>query len=111
MEQGQSFDEAVKYCQEIGVAETDPSNDIDGWDAAVKVAALTTVLMRHPLRPDQVERGGIRESAKEQILSAKKDGKRYKVVCSAKREGGRLQARVVPELLPLNDPLAQVSGT
>jgi len=111
MEQGQSFEEAVRHCQEIGVAETDPSNDIDGWDAAVKVAALATVLMQHPVKPDNVERGGIREITAQQIASAEKDGKRYKVVCSAKREGERLRARVSPELLPLTDPLAQVSGT
>ncbi|ABF43165.1 homoserine dehydrogenase [Candidatus Koribacter versatilis Ellin345] len=111
MEQGQSFEDAVRHCQEIGVAESDPSNDIDGWDAAVKVAALATVLMGHPMKPDQVERGGIGEITAEQIAAAHTDGKRYKVVCSAKRDGERLRARVAPELLPLTDPLAQVSGT
>ena len=45
MEQGEEFDQAVSYCQKIGIAETDPSGDVDGWDAAVKVAALVTVLM------------------------------------------------------------------
>jgi len=44
LEAGDSFDEAVRYSQEIGIAETDPSGDIDGWDAAVKLAALITVL-------------------------------------------------------------------
>src|SRR3990172_6625342 len=48
MEDGESFEEAVKYCQSIGIAETDPSNDVDGWDAAIKVAALVTVLMDTP---------------------------------------------------------------
>ena len=45
MEAGESFDQAVAYAQSIGIAETDPSGDVDGWDAAVKVAALATVLM------------------------------------------------------------------
>ena len=45
MENGQSFDEAVSYAQNIGIAETDPSGDVDGWDAAIKIAALATVLM------------------------------------------------------------------
>ena len=49
MERGESFDEAVAYCQSIGVAETDPSADVDGWDAAIKVAALVTVLMDTPV--------------------------------------------------------------
>ena len=46
MEAGESFDQAVAYAQSIGIAETDPSGDIDGWDAAVKVAALVTVRER-----------------------------------------------------------------
>jgi homoserine dehydrogenase len=45
MERGESFEQAVRYCQSIGVAETDASADVDGWDAAIKVAALVTVLM------------------------------------------------------------------
>ena len=43
MERGETFDEAVAYCQSIGVAETDPSADVDGWDAAIKVAALVRI--------------------------------------------------------------------
>jgi homoserine dehydrogenase len=111
MEQGQSFDDAVHYTQKIGVAESDPSNDIDGWDAAVKVAALSTVLLQHPLKPTEVERFGIRELTKDQIDSARQQGRRYKVVCRAQRSRGQVAARVGPELLPLSDPLAQVSGT
>ena len=111
MEQGQSFDEAVLYTQQIGVAESDPTHDIDGWDAAVKVAALVTVLLHQPLKPGEVERRGIREITQQQIDFARREGRRYKVVCSAQLESGKLKARVVPEALPLSDPLAQVSGT
>src|SRR3989442_3745854 len=59
METGLSFEESLKKAQEIGVAETDPSHDIDGWDAAVKVAALVTVLMGVPVRLDAIYRKGI----------------------------------------------------
>lgn len=111
MEQGQSFDDAVRHTQQIGVSESDPANDIDGWDAAVKVAALATVLMKHPLKPDQVERVGIRGITKQKIDAAKIDARRYKVVCSAHLDGDKLRARVAPEALPLSDPLAQVAGT
>ena len=52
MEAGRSFAEAVRQAQAIGIAETDPSADVDGWDAAVKVSALATVLMGLPLKPD-----------------------------------------------------------
>ncbi len=90
MQRGETFDQAVRYCQSIGVAETDPSADVDGWDAAIKVAALVTVLMDVPFKPQQVQRLGIREITPEMIQSAAREGKRYKLVCSAaeRREWG-----------------------
>ncbi len=105
MEQGESFDQAVKYCQGIGVAETDPSADVDGWDAAIKVAALVTVLMALPFKPHQVERTGIRGITPDMIARARSDGKRYKLLCSAERIKAQVTARVGPELLPVSDPL------
>lgn len=111
MEQGASFDQAVAYCQEIGIAETDPSGDIDGWDASVKVAALTTVLMGVPLKPQQVERRGIREISPEHIQQAAHEGKRWKLVCSSARQGDRVIARVRPELVSRESPLYAAEGT
>jgi homoserine dehydrogenase len=111
MEQGESFDDAVKYCQSIGVAETDPSGDVDGWDAAVKVAALATVLMNAPLKPHQVERQGIRGITPEMIAKAKAEGKRYKLVASAERVGDAVIARVAPELVEPSSPLYGMMGS
>ncbi len=105
MEKGETFAQAVRYCQSIGVAETDPSNDVDGWDAAIKVAALVTVLMDIPFKPQQVERTGIRGITPAMLAQAKADGKRYKLVCSAERTKDGVQARVSPELLPVSDSL------
>jgi len=105
MERGETYDQAVKYCQSIGVAETDPSADVDGWDAAIKVAALVTVLMDIPCLLQQVDRQGIREITPEKIAQAKVDRKRYKLVCSAERNGNKVKARVAPELVPVSDPL------
>ncbi len=105
MERGESFERAVKYCQSIGVAETDPSADVDGWDAAIKVAALITVLMDHPFTPQQVERQGIRGITLEKIAAANSNGQRYKLVCSAERSGPWVLARVALELVPASDPL------
>ena len=73
---GESFDAAVAYAQKIGIAETDPSGDIDGWDAAVKVPALTTVILGVPLKPDQVDRHGIREISPADIQRARSEGGR-----------------------------------
>jgi homoserine dehydrogenase len=105
MENGESYEDAVKYCQSVGVAETDPSNDVDGWDAAIKVAALITVLMDTPFTPQQVNPTGIRGITPEMIASAKAEGKRYKLVCSAEKEGDQIKARVAPELLDSSSPL------
>jgi homoserine dehydrogenase len=105
MENGESYEEAVKYCQSVGVAETDPTNDVDGWDAAIKVAALITVLMDTPFTPQQVHPTGIRGLTSEMITQAKAEGKRYKLVCSAQRAGNRIDARVAPELVGPASPL------
>lgn len=112
IEKGLSFEDAVKRAQEIGVAETDPTDDLDGWDPAVKVAALAIVVMGAPITLEQVERVGIRTVAPEQIRAARETGSRYKLVCRAERTvDGGVRASVRPEQLPLSDPLAQMEGT
>jgi homoserine dehydrogenase len=111
METGDSFEKAVAYAQSIGIAETDPSGDVDGWDAAIKVAALVTVLMNIPLKPNQVEREGIRGVTPELIYDAKMVGKRWKLVCSAQRTETGIKARVAPEMVPASSPLYLVDGT
>jgi homoserine dehydrogenase len=111
VEKGKSFDEAVKLAQAAGVAEADPSHDIDGWDAAAKVAALTIVLMGVPIRLEQVKRTGIRDLAMEKIRSARAAGMRYKLVCRAERRGAGVECSVLPELLLASDPLASLEGT
>jgi homoserine dehydrogenase len=111
MEEGQSFDQAVAYAQQIGLAETDPSADVDGWDSAIKVAALVTVLMGTQFTPQQVEREGIRNITPEMIARAKTHGMRYKLVCSAEREEESILARVAPELVPADSPFYTIEGS
>ncbi len=105
MESGESYESALEYCQSLGVAETDPNNDVDGWDSAIKVAALVTVLMDTPFTPQHVEPIGIRGITSEMIAQAKAQGKRYKLVCSAENTGGYVRARVEPELVDGSSPL------
>ncbi|MBI5822740.1 MAG: homoserine dehydrogenase [Chloroflexi bacterium] len=99
MENGETYDDAVKYAQSIGLAETDPTNDVDGWDAAIKVAALVTVLWDTPMTPQQVNPTGIRGITPEMIATAKAEGKRYKLVCSAEKIGDKVDASVSPQLV------------
>ncbi|MDZ4159224.1 MAG: homoserine dehydrogenase [Anaerolineaceae bacterium] len=111
MEQGEPFDQAVAYAQSIGIAETDPSADIDGWDAAIKVAALVSVLMGIPTLPQQVDREGIGSLTPEMIAEAKQAGERWKLVCSALREGNQVLCRVAPQRASALSPLYSISGT
>lgn len=111
MEGGDSFKDAVAYCQQIGIAETDPSGDIDGWDASVKVAALVTVLMDYPLKPWEVQRTGIREISPEAIAEASAAGKRWKLVCSATRREQGVDVKVAPELIGKDSPMYEANGT
>jgi homoserine dehydrogenase len=111
MEEGLSFDESLAKAQQIGIAETDPTNDIDGWDAVVKVAALITVLMRMPIRLDEIHREGIGNLSGEAVRAARAGGKPYKLVCRAQRTDQGVTASVRPEQVPLSDPMAWVAGT
>lgn len=112
VEAGRSFDEGVKIAQELGVAETDPSHDIDGWDSTVKVCALASVLMGIPLKPAEVTREGIRGLTSSQVQKARAEGKPYKLLARAKQSGpGKLIASVRPEQVALSDPLGNVRGT
>jgi homoserine dehydrogenase len=111
MENGESFDEGVRYAQEIGIAETDPSGDVDGWDSAIKVAALSTVLMNVPVKPADIERSGIRGITSQMIAAAKAEGKRYKLICTAERDGDTVRGKVAPELIPMTSPFYSVEGT
>jgi homoserine dehydrogenase len=111
MENGLTLEQAVKRAQEMGVAETDPSDDLDGWDAAVKVAALSIVLMDMPVRLDEIERTGIRTVSPEHVRAARAVGMRYKLICGAVRVGSGVRASVRPEQLPMSDPLALLEGT
>jgi homoserine dehydrogenase len=111
IEKGRSFDEAVQKGQSLGIAETDPAADLDGWDAAVKLAALAIVLMGADVKIEQVKRTGIRDLSEEKIRSVRAAGMRYKLVCRAERRGDGVQCSVQPELLLMTDPLAGLEGT
>ncbi len=111
MEDGLSFADSLAEAQQIGIAETDPSNDIDGWDAAVKVAALVRVLMGMRIRLEDIRREGIGKLTGEAVRAARAEGRPYKLVCRAQRGASGVTASVQPERVPLSDPLAWVAGT
>jgi homoserine dehydrogenase len=112
MEAGMTFEESVRQAQKLGVAESDPTDDVEGVDAVVKVIALANVLMQAGLKLDDVSRQGIRGITAEQLREARASGEAWKLVCTARRaENGRVVASVAPRRLKLSDPLALVKGT
>jgi homoserine dehydrogenase len=112
MEEGRSFAEGVKTAQELGVAETDPSHDVDGWDSIMKVCAIARVILRTPLLPANVRREGIRGLDPAMLQAARAEGKPYKLVSRATvNPDGSVTASVRPEQIALSDPLGGVRGT
>lgn len=86
MEEGLSMQEAAEEAVEAGIAEADPSNDIDGWDAAAKASVLARVFMEADITPLDVDRSGIRHVTKEMIKEAADKGKRLKLICRGERK-------------------------
>jgi homoserine dehydrogenase len=112
METGRTFAEGVKAAQELGVTETDPSHDVDGWDSTVKVCALATVLMKTSVRPSDVRREGIRALDAQTLRQARAEGRPFKLISRAKvAADGSVSASVRPEQLSATDPLSCVRGT
>lgn len=112
MEEGRSFAEGVKTAQELGVAETDPSHDVDGWDSIMKVCAIARVILRAPLSPADVRREGIRGLDSATLQAARAEGKPFKLLSRATvNADGSVTAFVRPEQIALNDPLGGVRGT
>jgi homoserine dehydrogenase len=106
MESGLTGSAALREAQALGIAEADPSLDLDGWDATVKVCALANALWGGALRPSAVKRRGIRGVSSLEVRRAARGGARVRLVARAERQGRRVVASVGPERVPLDDPLA-----
>lgn len=111
MEQGKSYECAIKEAQRRGFAEADPSLDIDGWDAAAKTAALANVLMSANLTPMDVDRTGISKVTLEDIEEAKKAGKKIKLLCEGYIENDRVIGKVYPAYLDSRDLFSNIDAT
>jgi len=111
MASGRTMDEAVRIAQQRGFAESDPSLDIDGWDAAAKIAALANVLMEARTNPKEVNRQGIGGVGQVDIEKAARLKKKIKLIASAKRAGDKVDLSVKPELIGIESPFWSVDGT
>ena len=107
---GLTYDAALAEAQRRGYAEPDPTNDVDGTDAAYKLAILATLAFHVTVRPQDVYREGITQLAPRDFAYAKRLGYVVRLLATARRAAGGLDVRVHPALLPEDDPLAKVDG-
>jgi homoserine dehydrogenase len=111
MSNGKSMERAIELAQEGGFAETDPSLDIDGWDAAAKITALANVMMDADANPKLVDRIGVREVTVEEIGKASAQGKKIKLIAEATRESGGVKLEVKPRLIDSQNVFWTIDGT
>jgi len=110
MADGATYEESVRRAQELGIAETDPTLDVDGWDAAAKAAIVANAVMGAQLSLQDVEREGIRHVTPEMLSHARQEGQTLKLIARARRTAGGVSAQVVAERRPLADVLGRLQG-
>ncbi len=109
-QRGDSFEDALAEAQDLGYAEPDPTNDVDGYDAAFKIALMAGLAFGTYVRPEEVATEGIRSLAPQDIEYARELGYVIKLLAIAERHEDGVLARVHPALLPESEPLARVDG-
>ena len=108
---GRDFDTVLKDAQDLGYAEADPGFDIDGVDAAHKLAILAALSFGKAIDFDGVETAGIRSIMAADIGQAKALGYRIRLLGMARIDDGKLFQRVNPYLVPESHPLAHIDGS
>lgn len=107
---GCTYQAALEKAQACGIAETNPSFDVEGWDTALKLLILTNVVMEQDKKLSDIQVEGITGLTPQDIRAAKERGKRYKLIGRAAREGETLHLSVRPEQLSAEHLLYHVDG-
>ncbi|HLQ23216.1 MAG TPA: hypothetical protein VK132_08410 [Gemmatimonadales bacterium] len=111
MEGGRSYADVLAEAQRRGLTETDPSLDVDGWDAANKLVILANAVLRQPTTLADVRVEGIAALDADTLLAARARGERIVLLCLAEANGdGRFRLSVRPTPMPLDHPLARMDG-
>lgn len=108
--EGSTYEEALVEAQSLGFAESDPTNDVDGIDAAYKVAILSQFAFGMSLEVGDIEQQGIRGIAQADIQMAQQLGYEVKLIGSAEKNQGSVSANVGPVLVAKSHPLASVQN-
>jgi homoserine dehydrogenase len=107
---GASYEDALAEAQQLGYAEADPTEDVNGKDAAAKMAILARLAFNTPVHLDQVPYEGIEAITADDMEYARDLGLGLKLIGTAERVGGGLSVRVHPVFLYGEHPLASVNG-
>lgn len=112
VERGLTFDVGIVEAQQLGIAEADPTYDVDGWDTAVKLCAIANVLFGSALHPSHVAREGIRALTEHQVRQAHAERRPYRLVGHIARDAnGAITASVAPIQCATDGPLGIVHGS
>ena len=103
---GATFTDALAEAQRLGIAERDPSNDLEGWDAAVKAVIVNSVLLGGTLRVQDVDREPLTEAVARQAKEAARHGRRLRMIATIERDAASWR----PAVLAPEDPLFAVDG-
>jgi|SRR6266852_702079 len=111
MDDGASYADALADAQRRGLAEADPSADVDAHDPAAKLAILAMLAFRRRIDPSHIERIGIRGLEPAQVEAARRRGFVIKLIAAATtHDEATIEADVRPRLIPLDAPMARVHG-
>jgi homoserine dehydrogenase len=108
--EGADYDVALKAAQDLGYAEADPRNDVEGIDASYKLAIMASLAFRTRVRPEDVFHEGITHLTGRDFRYAAELGYAIKLLAMGRREDHTVQVRVHPALIPVDAPLAKVDG-
>ena len=109
-QEGAAFNDVLKSAQELGYAEADPTFDIEGVDTAHKLCLLLSLCFGTRIDLKDIYSEGITSISSEDVDFAKSFGYRIKLLAIGKMDGGQIEARVHPTMIPIDYPLADVHG-
>ncbi|MDV2990045.1 MAG: homoserine dehydrogenase [Dehalogenimonas sp.] len=107
---GIEFSEALRQAQELGYAERNPVNDIEGYDSVYKLAIMAMMVFRTEYKPEVIYREGITQLEVKDFKYAKELGFVIKLLAIAKADNGAVELRVHPVLLPHDNSLSRIDG-
>ncbi len=110
-ESGATYAEALAEAQHLGLAEADPTADVEGFDAAAKAAIIANVAFGAGVVAGEVDREGIASIGPDDITAARRLGFAIKLLAVVEEIDGAIAARVHPAMVPLTHPLASVRGS